>query len=59
MDLPYVAYETNTRQGNDMETGMYKHAHITMPSRDGITKIKWWLFDAGAYDLKILYLKLS
>lgn len=30
--------EINTHQGNDRGTGIYKLAHITMPSRDGIKK---------------------
>lgn len=29
-----VAYETNTHQSNDRETGIYKHASIAMLSRD-------------------------
>lgn len=43
-------YETNTLQGNDRETGIYRLAHIAMPSRD---EIKNWsdVFAAGINDL--------
>lgn len=51
--MPYVAYKTNTHQCYDRETGIYKHAHIDMPSRDGMINLSddCLLLELMAYDL--------